>query len=311
MYRQNGAYEAWKLGALASLIRSVTPFSLGTPHTGSQSAQSNDLIPSGAITVEDAAMLQSIQDSGVPITLSLYMEAHNDPLSLSHNIVAQINGTTHPEQLIVIGGHIDSWDVGTGAQDDGGGVVACWEAMRILKSLNLTMQRTVRFVAWTNEENGRRGADQYDLDHADEAANTILALESDTGIFTPFSFAYGDDSSEEGWRWLNNIFTKYIVGTDLQLQKVTKGASAVDITPLKERGIPIMTLTHANIDKYFWCLSLFLLFFFFSHFQTKQRYHHTFADEVANLNQSDLQRASAAIAYLVYMVSETAPNLRK
>jgi carboxypeptidase Q len=157
-YRGNGAIEAARVGAVASLIRSVTPYSQRTPHTGGMRYDSTvRKIPHAAITVEDAEMLHRMQDRGEKIVVTLRMSARTLPDAPSRNVVAELVGREKPEEVVVFGGHIDSWDVGRGAMDDGGGVMVAWEALRLLKRLGLQPRRTIRVVGWTNEENGTRG----------------------------------------------------------------------------------------------------------------------------------------------------------
>src|ERR1041385_465009 len=158
-YRVAGAVEAAKVGAVASLIRAVGPFGMRTPHTGTMGPYDSTLarLPAAAITMEDAAMLHRMQARGQRIVVRLEMEAHTLPDAPSRNVMAELAGREKPDEVVVFGGHIDSWDVGTGAMDDGGGMVIAWEAVRLLKKLGLTPRRTIRAVGWTNEENGGRG----------------------------------------------------------------------------------------------------------------------------------------------------------
>ncbi|MCH8328384.1 MAG: M20/M25/M40 family metallo-hydrolase, partial [Candidatus Marinimicrobia bacterium] len=158
-YRSRGAVEAAKHGALAVLVRSVTPHSLNTPHTGAMSNYPDDgiKIPAAAVTVEDAMMMQRMADRGETLVVRLKMGAKTLPDASSRNVVAEITGSEFPDEVIVMGGHIDSWDVGTGAMDDAGGCVAAWEALNLLKELGLRPRRTVRVVMWTNEEKGLEG----------------------------------------------------------------------------------------------------------------------------------------------------------
>jgi carboxypeptidase Q len=149
-YRGNGAVAAARAGAVASLIRSVTPFSMNTPHTGGMSYQDGvPQIPHAAITVEDAQMLHRMQDRGESIEVVLKMGARNEGMVPSRNVMAEIVGWEHPDEVVVLGGHSDSWDVGQGAMDDAGGVVAAWEAVLLLKDLGLRPWLTVRVVGWT------------------------------------------------------------------------------------------------------------------------------------------------------------------
>src|SRR5438552_3856671 len=154
-YRGVGAIEAAKAGAVAALIRAVGPFGMRTPHTGSMAPYDSTVrkIAAAAITMEDAAMLHRMQARGQRIVVRLEMEAQTLPDAPSRNVMAEITGREKPDEVVVFGGHIDSWDVGTGAMDDGGGMVIAWEAVRLLKKLGLAPRRTIRAVGWTNEEN--------------------------------------------------------------------------------------------------------------------------------------------------------------
>jgi carboxypeptidase Q len=181
-YRGLGAIEASKSGAVASLIRSVTPYSMQTAHTGAMRYdESTPKIPHAAITIEDAEYFAREQARGIVPRARLYMEAQTLPDAPSRNVVAELRGTEYPDEVVVMGGHIDSWDVGQGAMDDAGGCVAAWEALRILKELGLRARRTIRVVMWTNEESGLRGGRVYRDSVADAIENHILAIESDAG----------------------------------------------------------------------------------------------------------------------------------
>jgi len=189
--RRLGAIEASKVGAVASLIRSVGPFSMQSPHTGNMAYEDGvDKIPHAALSLEDAEMLARMQARGEKLKINLKMEAHNLPDGYSRNVIADIPGTEHPEQIIIVSGHIDSWDVGQGAMDDGGGCVASWEAARLMLKLGLKPRRTVRVVLWTNEENGIRGAKEYARRHGDDLKNHVLAIESDSGVFKPSGYGF-------------------------------------------------------------------------------------------------------------------------
>src|SRR5580658_7845673 len=184
--RTRGAVEAARVGAVASLIRSVTPFSIQSPHTGGMSY--NDAvrkIPHAALTVEDAEMMQRMQDRGEKIVVRLAMSAAQLPDAPSSNVVAEITGREKPEEIVIVSGHIDSWDVGQGAMDDGGGAVSAWEAVRLMHHLGLRPRRTIRAVLWTNEENGAAGAETYERAHKDQLIRHVAAMESDSGVFKP------------------------------------------------------------------------------------------------------------------------------
>ena len=161
-FRGNGPSRAAAHGAVAALVRSVGPAGLRLAHTGAlRYADGVPQIPAAAITTEDADLLQRMQDRGTTPRVRLRMEAKFLPDTDSFNVVGELRGRERPGEVVVVGGHIDSWDVGTGSTDDGGGCVVTWEALRIMKKLNLRPRRTVRVVFWTNEENGTRGANAY------------------------------------------------------------------------------------------------------------------------------------------------------
>uniref|UniRef100_A0A2K6PXN3 Carboxypeptidase Q n=1 Tax=Rhinopithecus roxellana TaxID=61622 RepID=A0A2K6PXN3_RHIRO len=161
-YRTQGAVEAAKVGALASLIRSVASLSIYSPHTGIQEYQDGvPEIPTACITVEDAEMMSRMASRGIKIVIQLKMGAKTYPDTDSFNTVAEITGSKYPEQVVLVSGHLDSWDVGQGAMDDGGGAFISWEALSLIKDLGLRPKRTLRLVLWTAEEQGGVGAFQY------------------------------------------------------------------------------------------------------------------------------------------------------
>ncbi|MEO5567945.1 MAG: M20/M25/M40 family metallo-hydrolase, partial [Gemmatimonadaceae bacterium] len=185
-YRARGADSARAFGAVTVLVRSVTPRSLDTPHTGGMAygdtSRTARNIPAAAITVENAEMLQRMHDRGERVVVRLRMSAKTLAPARSRNVVAEIRGSEFPDEVIVMGGHIDSWDVGQGAMDDGAGCVAAWEALRLIKQLGVRPKRTIRVVLWTNEEIGLAGGNGYRDAHRGELDNHIYALESDNGV---------------------------------------------------------------------------------------------------------------------------------
>src|SRR6185436_4933093 len=190
-YRASGPSRAASLGAVAALVRAVGPPGLRTPHTGAlRYTDGVAQIPAAAITTEDADQLQRMQDRGTRVRLRLKMESKFLPDADSFNVIGEIRGRERPEEVIVVSGHFDSWDVGTGSTDDGGGCVVTWEALRLMKKLNLRTRRTVRVVLWTNEENGTRGGLGYLERHRDELPDHVLMLESDSGVFRPVGFGF-------------------------------------------------------------------------------------------------------------------------
>lgn len=284
-YRIHGASAAARAGAVASLLRSVTPFSLRTPHTGQMIYDPEaPQIPHAAITVEDAEMLERMQERGERIELVLKMEAQTLPDVTSRNVIGELVGWEHPEEFVVLGGHIDSWDVGQGAMDDGGGCVAAWEAVRLMHALGLRPRRTVRVVLWTNEENGLRGADSYREAHFDELDDHILAIESDAGVFKPHGFGFsGSDAAYGIVREIGTLLERIGAGA------FTRGGGGADIGPIMREGVPGMGL-HVDEEKYFW-------------------YHHTEADTIDKLDPREMAECVAALAVMAYVVADLPERL--
>ena len=182
-YRLQGASRAARYGAVAALVRSITPVSLQTPHTGAMNYDAaQPKIPVAAITIESAELLERMNHRGDKPTVRLKMEAKFLPDAESANVIAELKGTERPGEIVLISGHFDSWDVGQGAHDDGGGCIVAWEAARLLKELGLRPRRTIRVVLYTNEENGLRGGNAYRDAHRAELSKHILAIESDSGV---------------------------------------------------------------------------------------------------------------------------------
>ena len=279
-YRGGGADAASAAGAVASLIRSVTPYSQQTPHTGAMRyTDSVPRIPHAALTPEDAAMLHRMQDRGERIVVRLRMEAQMLPDVPSRNLVGELLGTEHPDEVVVLGGHIDSWDVGQGAMDDGGGVVAAWEAVRLLHDLGLRPRRTIRVVGWTNEENGQRGARGYHEAHADEVDKFVLAIESDGGVFKPAGFGFsGSEEAREIVQQVGHLLDGIDAGT------IRRGGGGADIGPLMRDGVPGMSLTVQG-ERYFW-------------------YHHSAADTIDKLDPREMAECVAAMAVMAYVVAD-------
>lgn len=284
-YRSRGAVAAAQVGAVASLIRSVTPYSMNTPHTGAM-RYSDDAarIPHAAITAEDAGMLQRMQQAGEQIVIRLHMEAETLPDTPSRNVMAEITGSEKPEEVVVLGGHIDSWDVGQGAMDDGGGSVAAWEAVKLLKRLGLTPRRTVRVVLWTNEENGLRGGNAYRDAHRGQLDAHVLAIESDAGVFAPSGFGFsGSDAAFETLQQIGTLLDPIESGT------MTRGGGGADIGPIMREGVPGMGL-QVDETRYFW-------------------YHHTNADTIDKLDPREMAMCVAAMAVVSYVVADMEEKL--
>jgi carboxypeptidase Q len=286
-YRVGGAAAAARAGAVACLIRSVASFSIRSPHTGVMHYDSTVApIPAAALSVEDAMLLRRFQDRGQPVVVTLRMAARMLPDSPSRNAVAEITGRERPDEVVVLGGHIDSWDVGQGAMDDGGGSVAAWEAVRLMKQLGLRPRRTVRVVLWTNEENGGKGALAYRDSHADQLGKHVLAIESDNGVFAPHGFRFsGSDPAFAHAQQIARLLQP--IGADKVSRE--KDSPEADIAPLVERGVPGMGLD-VDRTRYFW-------------------FHHSDGDMLDKLDPAELARCVAALAVMAFVTADAPEGL--
>ncbi|MGQ0813556.1 MAG: M28 family metallopeptidase [Gemmatimonadota bacterium] len=279
-YRVNGAIAAARAGAVASMIRSVSSFSMRNPHTGSMSYDTAVArIPHAAISVEDAMILHRLQRLGERVVVRIRMDAQTLPDAQSRNVIAELRGRERPGEIVVMGGHIDSWDVGTGAMDDAGGVVVAWEAIRLLKKLGLQPRRTIRVVGWTNEENGLRGGNAYRDTHRDDLDKHVLAIESDGGVFKPLGFGFtGSDSAFAMVQRIAPLLEGIGAGA------ITRGGGGADIGPIMRLGVPGMSLSVVG-DRYFW-------------------YHHSEADTVDKLDPREVAECVAAMAIMAYVIAD-------
>ena len=277
-FRRLGAIAAAKAGAVASLARSAGPYSMRTPHTGSMSYDSTvQKIPHASVTSEDAMMIRRMINRGEKVQVTLKMSARMLPDAQSHNVMGELRGRDKPEEIVVMGGHIDSWDVGQGAMDDAGGVVIAWEAIRLLKRLGLTPRRTIRVVGWTNEENGGRGGAAYRDAH--KAETHQLAIESDGGVFAPLGFGFtGSPAARAIVEAIGGLLAPINAG------KIEASGGGADIAPIMATGVPGMGL---NVDgtRYFW-------------------FHHTDADTPDKLDRAEVQRCVAAMAVMAYIAAD-------
>jgi carboxypeptidase Q len=231
-YRANAAVWAAGVGAVAALIRSISPYGIQTPHTGGSTPST---VPAAALSIEDANMIQRLQSYNLPVVVKLYMEARTLPDSPSRNLIMEIPGTSKPDEYVLIGGHSDSWDIAAGAMDDGGGSFASWEAIRLIQTLGIKPLRTIRAVFWVNEENGARGGSQYALDYAATLANTSIAIECDEGAFTPYGLTFsGYGSALNQLILLGELLAPIGAGNISQIS----GATGTDIAPLCSAGVP-------------------------------------------------------------------------
>jgi carboxypeptidase Q len=282
-YRGNGATWAAERGGVAALVRSVTAYSLVSPHTGAMRYQAGvDKVPTAAISIEAAMMLRRLQDRGKRCVVELKMEARDEGEVPSANVMGEIVGRELPEEIVVIGGHIDSWDVGQGAQDDGAGCVAAMEALNILRNLELQPRRTIRVVLWTNEENGTAGAKDYLERHRDE--KHVAGIESDSGAYRPKGLSIDMENDRQELVAMDQITSVMSLLKPMGAHRVNSGYSGVDVGKLKEIGAVCMGL---EVDG--------RLYF---------NQHHTWADTVDKVNPKDLTDCAITLAVAAYVVAD-------
>ncbi len=281
-YRGAGASRAARHGAVAAIVRSVTPVSLQTPHTGAMNyAADQPKIPAAAITIEGAELLQRMYERGERPALRLKMEAKFLPDAESANVVAELKGSERPDEVVLVSGHFDSWDVGQGAHDDGGGCIVAWESVRLLKELGLRPRRTVRAVLYTNEENGLRGGNAYRDAHRAELSKHVLAIESDSGIYRPEGFGLAATAAPQVRADLEEI-AKLLGG--IRASRIAANGGGADIGPIMREGVPGASL---DVDG--------------THYFD---IHHTSADTLDKIDPQDLALCVAAMAVMAYVVAD-------
>ncbi len=275
--RSSGASEAAKVGAKAVLIRSVTASGLRTPHTGMvRYADGVAKIPAAALTLEDAELLSRLARRG-KTTVELSLGARTLPDAVSGNAIAEIRGRELPDEVVVIGGHIDSWDVGDGSTDDGSGCVMAMDAAALLLELKLVPRRTIRVVLFTNEENGLRGAYAYHAAHGKE--KHVGAIEADSGAGAPLGFGVGGTPEQVA---AVQRYAPLFLG--LGAGQITSGGGGADIGPLMEDGVVGLAL-EPDTSAYF-------------------DLHHSPADTFDKIDPDHLARNAAAMALMAYILAE-------
>jgi len=287
-YRTGSARAAAQAGAVGVLVRSVGPVGLRTPHTGSVQYQSDlPQIPAAAITGEDANRIARMTARGRKVRVHLSLEGRSEADAESANVVAEIRGRERPDEIVVLGGHLDSWDIGAGASDDGVGCIITWEALRLMKKLGLQPRRTVRLVLWTNEENGTRGASAYAEKYASSAMNHVFALEADSGVFEPARFGFsGSLAARNMIRDITSLLTP------LNLAETISGGGGADIDPIAQAGRAPTMAYMGDPTRYF-------------------TIHHTPADTVERIAPEEVSKGAAAIAVVTYVIAEMPDRLPK
>ena len=277
--RYDGARIASKYGALAVIVRSLTLKNDYVPHTGVMSYGNIPIksrIPAMAISTNDADLLSSMLNLNPNLKFFMKQNCRNFPDVLSYNVIGEIKGSKKPNDIILIGAHLDSWDLGDGSHDDGAGVVQSMDVLRILKKINYKFNRTLRVVLFMNEENGQKGAIEYFNISKKKKTNHLIAIESDAGGFTPrgFSINTNDLKFKKILSW-KKYFEKY------QVHYFVRGQSGVDIEYLKNENNVLVGL-RPDSQRYF-------------------DYHHSSSDIFETVNQRELELGTAAIASLVFL----------
>ncbi|WP_438480123.1 M20/M25/M40 family metallo-hydrolase [Oleiharenicola lentus] len=279
--RRSGPIEAAKYGAVGALVRSLTLAIDDFPHTGNTSTPPGTVtVPAVALSTVAANNLSAALKLDPATTVEMIVNARKLPDAQSHNVIGEIKGSEFPEKIILVGGHLDSWDIAAGAHDDGAGIVQSIEVMRVLKAIGYKPRHTLRVVLFTNEENGIRGAAEYSTQAKAKNEIHVLALESDSGGFAPRGFNLGNPAGNahtSAARWAA-LFQPYGLGT---FQKGTGGA---DVGPLLAHGATVAGLI-PDSQRYF-------------------DYHHTTIDTIDKVNKRELELGAAAMAALVYLVDQ-------
>ena len=277
--RGRGPNEASKLGAVAAIVRSMTHALDDKPHTGATNFEKDvKKIPALAISTIDANKLNELLANG-KVEIKVKLSAQTLPDVESSNVIGQITGSEFPNEIVLVGGHLDSWDKGTGTHDDGTGCVQAMEVVNILKSLGIKPKRTIRAVLFMNEENGLRGGLDYAERRKSLKEKHIAAIESDGGGFTPTGFGITTDSLK-----FEKIKSFAYLLEEFNASRITKGGGGADINPLRESGTVMIGLDHDS-QRYF-------------------DYHHSDNDTIDKVNSRELELGAIAMTILAYAISE-------
>lgn len=275
-YRGRGQSAAARLGAVASLIRSIGGAEYRIPHTGAlRYADDAPKVPAAAVTAEDADLMAHLTAQG-KVRLHLVLTPQTLPNAVSYNVIADIKGSERPEEIVIVSGHLDSWDLGTGAIDDAAGVAVAMQAAQLVKQLRLRPRRTIRVIAWMNEENGLVGGRTYAQDYASEIPNHYAAIESDRGAGHPLGFEVV--AKPDALPLLTPI-SNVLRSSGAGLSRLVDDSEA-DISPLSAAGVPAFGLWQDT--------------------RTYFNYHHTAADTLDKVNPAELAENAAVMAVLAY-----------
>lgn len=280
--RYAGAKEASKFGAAGTIVRSMNLRLDDFPHTGAQSygdIPKSQYIPTAAISTNGAELLSKTLKSNPNLKFYLKMSCQQMDDALSYNVIGEIKGSEHPENIMVVGGHLDSWDLADGSHDDGAGIVQSMEVMNIFKNLDYKPKNTIRVVLFMNEENGGKGGKKYEELSQTNKENHIFALESDSGGFSPRGFSFeADDANFNKIASWKNLFEPYLI------HSFVKGHSGSDIEPLTSKSI-VKAGLKPDSQRYF-------------------DYHHALNDKFDAINKRELELGAATMASLMYLMDQ-------
>ena len=308
-YRTYGASRAAAKGAVAMLVRSATGLAMQIPHTGTLVYDAKQpKIPAAAISVEDALMIERLAKEG-PVTVHLQMDAHMEADVEAGNVMGEIVGSEHPEQVVSIGGHIDSWDVGQGAQDNGSGIMAAYEAVSLIHKLGLKPKRTIRLVFWVNEENGGAGGRAYRKMIGEKIGDQVAAIEMDGGAEKPLGMGYGNFGGPRrppvaggapgaGGRGAVDLNTlpadakqSYVVMQDIVsllgsigADSVSMGGGGSDIEALVADGVPALSPRTTEAHYFDW--------------------HHTEADTLDKVDPVEFRKNAAMLSVVTFVLAD-------
>jgi Zn-dependent M28 family amino/carboxypeptidase len=282
---------------VGALVRSPTPVSLSTPHTGAlHYDEASPRVPAVSLSVEDSAWLRRLAERGETPRVRLTLGAEDRGEVPSHNVIGEVRGREHPEQVVILSGHLDSWDVGQGAQDDGAGCAAAMEAGRLLAALPVPPRRSVRVILYVNEENGLSGGRACAEAHAAEARDIVAAIEADTGAGQPLGFSFdlrnpatGEGDPEAGARAVAALQPWVHLLRSSGATVLTVGGSGSDISPLVGLGVPGIGLSQDTSG--YWPV------------------HHTAADTLDKVDPALLARNTAALAVMGWLLAEAEASL--
>lgn len=283
--RYSGASAAAKVGAVGMLIRSLATADLRLPHTGAMGYEEGvPHVPAAAITPEDAELIHRFLAAGESVRVTFRQTCRTLPDAESANTLGEVRGGEKPDEIVVIGGHLDSWDVGQGAQDDGAGIAIVMEAIRLIRDLDVRPRRTIRAILYTNEENGLRGGKGYEQAHKDEMTHHVAAIEADSGGGRPLGFGVsGGPGSVDALKKLTARLAVFAA------DDVVEGGGGADISPMSDHGVPMVGL-RPDATHYF-------------------DIHHTMADTLDKVDPHDLQMDATAMAVMAWQLAELDPPL--